>query len=44
MVKDALLTIRLTNEELSNLKKIAKKEGLTMSDFVRNLIKGEKIK
>lgn len=33
--KDSLLTIRLTNEELANVKKIAKKEGVTISELVR---------
>lgn len=33
--KDALLTIRLTNKELSNVKKIAKREGVTISELVR---------
>lgn len=33
--KDALLTIRLSNKELANVKKIADKEGVTISEFVR---------
>ena len=33
--KDALLTIRLTNKELANVKKIAKREGVTISELVR---------
>ncbi|MEI8067237.1 MAG: hypothetical protein WCH42_07915 [Actinomycetes bacterium] len=36
--KKALLTVRLTEAELQALKSISEKEGLTMSDLVRERI------
>ena len=40
--KDARLELRLTQKELDNVKKIAQKKGLTMSDLIRLRLFGEK--
>lgn len=42
-MKESRLNIRLNEYELQELKDMAKKDGITLSDFVRKMINREKL-
>ena len=42
MARDVILRARLTGEEWTLLKSLAKRAGISMSEFVRDLLKGQR--